>query len=61
MSQALKKNGKFILVEDPIFTEKVKHAEDQNRLRKLTAGEDLKEMLALILERLEKLESKQGA
>ena len=58
MSEVVKKDGKFILIEDPAFTEKVKRAEDRDCLRRLHAGEDLREVLALILERLEVLEKK---
>lgn len=60
MSKVIKKDGKFVLVEDPILTEKVKRAEDRDRLRKLHAGEDLKEILALLIERLEVLERKEA-
>ena len=60
MSKVVKKDGKFVLVEDPIFTEKVKRAEDRDRLRLLHAGEDMKEVLALILERLDALDKKEA-
>lgn len=58
MSKVVKKDGKFVLVEDPIFTEKVKQAEDRDRLRRLHAEDGLREILALILERLDALEKK---
>ena len=60
MSKVVKKDGKFVIVEDPIFTEKVKQAEDRDRLRKLSANADLKEILANLMERLETLEKKAG-